>query len=156
MAELNSHLDVTAIFCDIDDFCEKFEHLWQEVPQLPSFSGERRSCSRMRLSEVMTIVIAFHGSGYRTFKDFYTLLVLPAWRKAFPNLVSYNRFVELMPWCLMLLCCYLFTRTGEVTGISFIDSTPIEVCHPKRAHSSQGVSRSSALGQELSGLVLRL
>ncbi len=40
-----------------------------------------------------------------------------------------------MPWCLMLLCCYLYTRTGEVIGISFIDSTSIEVCHPKRAHS---------------------
>jgi hypothetical protein len=30
----------------------------------------------------------------------------------------------------MLLCCYLYTRTGEITGIAFIDSTPIEVCHP--------------------------
>ncbi|WP_256973214.1 IS982 family transposase [Nostoc sp. T09] len=43
--------------------------------------------------------------------------------------------MELMPWCLMLLCCFLHTRTGEVTGISFIDSTPIEVCHRCRAHA---------------------
>lgn len=40
----------------------------------------------------MTIVIAFHGSGAKTFKDFYTLTVLPHWGKAFPNLVSYSRF----------------------------------------------------------------
>jgi hypothetical protein len=89
----------------------------------------------MHLSEVITIVIAFHGSGYRTFKEFYTLQVIPGWGKAFPNLVSYTRFVELMPWCLMLLCCFLQTRTGEITGISFIDSTPIEVCHPCRARA---------------------
>lgn len=89
----------------------------------------------MHLSEVMTIAIAFHGSGYRTFKEFYTLQVLPGWRKAFPNLVSYTRFVELMPWSLMLLCCFLHTRRGKVTGISFIDSTPIEVCHPNRSKS---------------------
>lgn len=82
----------------------------------------------------MTIVIAFHGSGARTFKDFYTLQVLAYWGKAFPNLVSYNRFVELMPWSLMLLCCYLHTRVAEATGFSFIDSTPIAVCHPARAH----------------------
>ena len=50
----------------------------------------------MSLSEIMTIVIAFHGSGFRTFKEFYTLQVLPHWKKAFPNLVSYNRFIELM------------------------------------------------------------
>jgi hypothetical protein len=83
----------------------------------------------------MTIVIGFHGSGYRTFKDFYTLQVLPHWKKAFPNLISYNRFVEVMPWSLMALCCYLHTRRGDVTGISFIDSTPITVCHKCRATS---------------------
>jgi hypothetical protein len=43
----------------------------------------------------MTIVIAFHGSGYRTFKDFYQQKVLADWRDAFPNLVSYGRFVDL-------------------------------------------------------------
>ena len=43
--------------------------------------------SRLSLSEVMTIVIAFHGSGYRTFKEFYTLQVLPHWKRAFPQLV---------------------------------------------------------------------
>ena len=32
--------------------------------------------------EVMTIVIAFHGSGFRTFKEFYTLQILPHWKKA--------------------------------------------------------------------------
>jgi IS5 family transposase len=128
-------LDITQIFCDVDDFCQHFEQHWQQQPQLSSMPGERRSQSRMRLSEVMTIAIAFHGSGFRTFKEFYTLCVLPHWHKAFPTLVSYSRFVELMPWSLMLLCCFLQTRRGEVTGIAFIDSTPIEVCHPCRAHA---------------------
>jgi hypothetical protein len=135
--DIVSHLDLTEIFCDVDDFCQRFEQFRQQVPQLPSMLGEQRSRSRMHLSEVMTIVIAFHGSGAKTFKDFYTLTVLPHWRQAFPRLVSYNRFVELMPWCLMLLCCFLHTRKGEMTGIQFIDSTPIEVCHPCRAHAHQ-------------------
>ena len=84
----------------------------------PQCKREKRCRSRMSLSEVMTIVIAFHGSGFRRFKEFYTLQVLPHWKKAFPNLVSYNRFVELMPWSLMLLCCFLNTCKGEITGIS--------------------------------------
>ncbi len=98
MSTILSRLDVTQIFCDVDDFCSSWERMWEQVPQLPSMTGERRSTSRMHLSEVMTIAIAFHGSGYRTFKEFYTLHVLPGWRNAFPNLVSYTRFVELMPW----------------------------------------------------------
>ena len=133
--EFNIGVDLTTIFCDCDDFYQFFEKLWTKHPQLTSICGEKICRSRMTLSEIMTIVIAFHLSKYRTFKDFYTKLVLPCWRKAFPNLVSYNRFVELMPWSLMLLCCFLYTRRGEVTGISFIDSTPLEVCHPCRSKS---------------------
>ncbi len=135
MDTIVSRLDVTEIFCHVDDFCQVFEAHWQRQLHLPSMPGERRSGSRMSMSEVMTIMIAYHGSGFRTFKAFYTLNVLPHWQKAFPNLVSYTRFVELMPWCLMLLCCFLHTRKGEVTGIAFVDSTPIEVCHPCRAHA---------------------
>jgi hypothetical protein len=82
----------------------------RSIPQLTAVTGERRCSSRMSLSEVMTIAIAFHGSGYKTFKEFYTLQVQPHWNQAFPSLVSYNRFVELMPWCMMLLCCFLQTR----------------------------------------------
>lgn len=135
MFTIVSRLDLTQIFCDVDDFCSSWERIWQQAPQLPSMTGERRSKSRMHLSEVITIVFAFHGSGYRTFKEFYTLHVVPGWRSAFPNLVSYTRFVELMPSCLMLLCCFLQICTGEITGISFIDSTPIEVYHRCRAHA---------------------
>ena len=133
--ELNSRLDLTEIFCDVDDFYHSFEQYCRSIPQLTAIAGEKRCRSRMSLSEVMTIVIAFHGSGYRTFKEFYTLQVKPHWYKAFPKLVSYNRFVELMPWSMMLLCCFLQTRKGKITGISFIDSTPIEVCCPCRSYS---------------------
>lgn len=118
MCTIVSRLDVTQIFCDVDDFCSTWEQWWQQVPQLPSIIGERRSKSRMHLSEVMTIVIAFHGSGYRTFKEFYTLQVLPGWGKAFPNLVSYTRFVELMPYRIERLCC----RQGEELADSLIDN----------------------------------
>ena len=86
-----SRLDITQIFCDLDDFYLQWSQLWQEQKQLPSMPHEKRCRSRMSLREVMTIVITFHGSGFRTFKEFYTLQVLPHWQKAFPNLVSYMR-----------------------------------------------------------------
>jgi hypothetical protein len=151
MEPIVSRLDVTAIFCDVDDFCQQFEQAWAEQPQFPSMSGEKRSGSRLRLSEVMTIVIAFHGSGAKTFKDFYTLTVLLYWRKAFSNLVSYTRFVELMPWCLMLLCCFLNTCKGKVTGIAFVDSTPIEVCHSARAHAHRVFQHQVGWGKSSTG-----
>ena len=119
----------------VDDFIQQWQQHWSNQRQLPSMPGEKRSKSRMSLSEIMTIVIAFHGSGFRTFKDFYTRFIMVYGRQAFPQLVSDNRFVELMPRALMMLCCFLNTRKGEITGISFVDSTPLEVCCTPRAHS---------------------
>jgi Transposase DDE domain len=129
-----ARLNLTEIFCDIDDFYQCLERVGGAVAQLP-YDGEAKPYrSQLRISEVTTLVIAFHGSGFRTFKAFYTLQVLPYWHKAFPELVSYNRFIELMPWSLMGLMCFLNTCVGEMTGISFVDSTSLEVCHPKRVH----------------------
>ena len=130
-----SHLDMTEVFCDLDDFCQVFEPLLAQM-LLPEVVGQSRPKTRLTLSEIMTILIGFHGSRYRTFKDFYRLQVMPYWSKAMPNLVSYNRFVELMSSALLALCCYFeYCCKGEVTGTSFIDSTALKVCHKNRANS---------------------
>lgn len=137
MTTIISRLDLTEIFCDVDDFYLEFQKGQEKLPKLASSTHERLFTSRLCVSEVMTIVIAFHGSGYRTFKEFYLKQVLTYWKQEFPHLVSYNRFVELMPWSLMLLACFLGTCRGTKTGIAFIDSTPIAVCHPCRARSNK-------------------
>ena len=80
----------------------------------------------------MTLLIYFHQMRYRDFKTFYTQFVQVYLRAEFPTLVSYNRFVELMPRVLVPLCAYLRHCYGNCTGISFIDSTPIAVCHNRR------------------------
>ena len=129
-------LDLTTLFCDIDDFWNEYEcYCERHVKRLPYVGKAKRYRSKLSLSEVMTIVVAFHSSGYRTFKDFYIRQVLADWQDDFPNLVSYNRFVELMPWSLFGLVHFLKTRLGRMSGVSFVDSTPLEVCHPKRAHA---------------------
>ena len=53
-----SRLDITAIFCDVDDFYIQWSKLWQQQKQLPSMPNEKLCQSRLSLSEVMTIVIA--------------------------------------------------------------------------------------------------
>ena len=40
--------------------------------------------------------------------------------------------MELIPAALYPLCLYLRSRLGQNTGISFIDSTPLPVCHNRR------------------------
>ena len=83
--DIVSRLDITQIFCDVDDFCQQWQQHCSTQKQLPSTLKQKNSKSRMSLSEIMTIVIAFHGSGFRTFKDFYTRYIMIYGRKAFPG-----------------------------------------------------------------------
>ena len=56
--------------------------------------------TRMSLSEIMTILIIYHLSGYNHFKLYYTKHIIVHQRKDYPDIVSYNRFVEIMKFAL--------------------------------------------------------
>jgi hypothetical protein len=127
-------MDILPVFCDIDDFCQLFEPLWKRR-LLSSGARQRDRSARLCLSEVMTIITLFHASSYRHFKAYYTEHVMKHYAGDFPGLVSYQRFVELMPSALVPLCGYLQSRKGQCSGISFVDSTSLKVCHNRRIHS---------------------
>src|SRR5215475_7081390 len=119
------------MFCDIDDFCKWFEPLYLQR-LLQSSQHQRVRQGHLTLSEIMTIIVYFHSSHYRDFKYYYTEYVATHLRPYFPALVSYSRFVELMPRALVPWCGYLHTRKGRCTGVTFVDSTPLAVCHNRR------------------------
>ena len=126
--------EILPLFSSIDDFCQSFEPTFKSN-HLRTGSPHRHRQSSLALSEVMTIIVWFQLSAYRTFKDFYLKEVSRNLRDEFPKLVSYTRFVELMPSALVPLCSYLQSRKGQTSGIAFIDSLPIAVCHNRRIHS---------------------
>ena len=126
-------MHIVSLFCEIDDFFlalmkhQAEYHLQQAEP--PETRGRPRG---LHPSEIMTILISFHQSSYRTFKDYYQRHVCVYLRWAFPSLVSYTRFVELKKEVLECLSLYLSTRLGSCDGISFIDSTKLPVCDNRR------------------------
>ncbi len=126
-------MSLLEMFCAVDDFCGRLEPAWQRQ-QLARGPRQRQRTRQLCLSEIMTIVIAFHCSGYRNFKTYYREQVCRYWRAEFPGLVSYTRFVEFMPSTLLPLCAYLRACLGPCTGISFLDSTPLAVCDNHRIH----------------------
>jgi len=139
-------MDTVAIFCMIDDFCRWFEPWWEQR-LLELAPKRRRRRAALCLSEVMTIVVGFHLSGYRTFKHYYLGEVRKHQRHYFPTLVSYNRFVELLPGTLAPLCCFLVSRFGRCSGISFIDSTKKSRCHNRRIWSHKVMAQFAARGK---------
>lgn len=137
-------MDIIKLFCEIDDFCQRIEP-WLNAQLLPT--RQRTRASQMHLSEVMTILVWFHIVGYRNFKQFYQHEVSKHLRLEFPHLVSDNRFVELQRAALLPLCIYLKQRYGDCTGISFIDSTPLAVCHNRRIHSHRVFAEAASRGK---------
>jgi hypothetical protein len=124
-------VSILDLFCSVDAFWQWFEPRW-ERELLASGQRQRRRATRLPPAEILTILILFQQSGYRTFKGFYTQHVQVHLRQEFPTLLSYTRFVDLMPRFLVPLAIYLHTQLGECTGVSFIDSTSLAVCHPAR------------------------
>ena len=125
---------ILSIFCAFDDFFKDFD-LFMLQNSISDGKPRRRRKGLMSVPEVMTITVLFHMSGYRCFKDFYLKYVRMHLRHHFPVLVSYNRMVELQSRAAMPLALFLkMYRMGKCTGVSFIDSTPIAVCHNRRIH----------------------
>jgi hypothetical protein len=125
---------ILAIFCDVDDFCKAFEEYCAKF-FLTDNSKKTQKCM-MSASEIMTIVIYFHLSGYRTFKWYYNKHICVHLKSEFPQRLSYNRFVEVMQSIIAPLTLYLIKyHVGKCSGISFLDSTTIDVCNNRRIHS---------------------
>ena len=122
---------IVEIFCEMDEFCKVYENYCQK--NLLVDKSQITPKSGISLSEIMTILVCFHLSNHRTFKWFYLGLVQLCWKKHFPKLPSYNRFVELMRVAIVPLTLYMVSKcSGNCTGISFVDSTTLDVCHTRR------------------------
>jgi len=119
-----------------------FKSLW-----LPDSSKKRNRLCRLSDSEIMTIIIHFHQPHYRNFKGYYTEYVSCYLPEEFPQLVSYNRLVELMPHVLVPLCAYLNTRKGRIMGIAYIGSAKLSVCHHLRIPRHQVFAEQAARGK---------
>jgi len=143
---------ITRIYCDVDDFCKALEG-YCKTHLLPNCKAPKWfPASRLTLSEVMTIILLFHLSGYRCFKWYYQRCVCVHMREYFPATVSYNRFVELMGCALLPLLVYTQGfRRGRPDGVSFIDSTILKVCHNRRIYSHKVFKMYAARGKSSTG-----
>ncbi|WP_339379096.1 transposase [Candidatus Enterovibrio escicola] len=90
---------------------------------------QRNKLYRLLVSEVMTIGISIHQSGYLDFKTYYIDFVFCYFTTEFSELVSYMKMLRLMQGVLVSLFYYLTHRQARPIGIAFVDSSKLQVCH---------------------------
>lgn len=143
-----------ALFCSVDDFCQGFEPEWKQIlleQHTPKGRWWTTRESKLSMSEVLTITIFFHSSGYRTFKHYYLYLVMPFLKPFFPHIVSYSQFVKLMSQLIIPLFVLQKSLSGRTEGIAFIDSTVLSVCHICRASSHRVFKNIAKKGKSTTG-----
>lgn len=127
-------MSLLELFVSVGDFCQIFLPVWEKI-LFADGSKKRRRARQLSSSEIMTIIIYFHQSQHRNFNAYYTEHVCRHVREEFPNLVGCKRFVILMPSAFGPLSAYLKSLYGNCSGISFVDSTALEVCGNHRIHN---------------------
>jgi hypothetical protein len=125
-------VDITALYCCLDDFCKVFEE-WEQHRLIPS-ETKRQRAGKLSLSEMLLIMVLFHLAPFKHFKAFYRYGVGQQYRACCADLPHYDRFVSLMPRLFAPLMILLHGMSGEPTGLYFADSTKLAVCHNRRIH----------------------
>lgn len=139
---------ITEIFYLTDEFCNEF----QKSIQGHLLGNPPKRKPRMSQSEVITILIIFHGMQFKNLKHFYINYVQKYLLDLFPKTVSYNRFVELAQQVNLPMTLFLKMQClGECTGITYADSTSIRVCKNKRIKRNKVFKDLAQVGKSTMG-----
>lgn len=126
---------ITEIFCATDEFCKVFD---VEFSKRRLGKAKRNRKATLSDAEIMTILIMYQFGSFRNFKHFYLMYICKNMRNNFPDVVSYNRFVELQNRVFFKMFYFFrIVARGRCTGISYADSTMIPVCHNVRRYANK-------------------
>ena len=139
---------ITTLYSLIDDFC-KIYHEFEKQKLLPSNKTRDRQ-GKITLSELMTIVLFFYFSSYKDFKNYYLSYFSGERQKLF-NLPSYSRIITLWPRLIIPLSILIHYLKGEHTGIYYVDSSKLQICHNKRTNSNKVFHKKASIGKSSYG-----
>ena len=120
----------TTIFTLVDDFCKIYEDMQKYYCVEDKKKRHRKTL--LSLSEMMSIVIFYHFSGYKYFKLYYENEICGRLKHLFPKRPCYDRFIALMPRLFVPMTLMLHLMQGKKAGEYYVDSTHFSVCKNKR------------------------
>ena len=143
---------LTEIFIHCDDFVQALDlymegHFLEEA----SYQGPKKG-RMMSRSEMMSIVIFYHYSGFRCFKWYYNNVIKIMLKSYFPKSYSYNRFVYLMSELTNIFPLFISVfGLSRTTEANYIDSKKIVVCHNRRIKSNKVFKNIAKRGKSSTG-----
>lgn len=117
-------LDFTEIFCYVDDFLKELDAKTNSITNKNNKPGCKSRLNRRRDHNNYNRLLA--GS-YDCFKNYYLQQIWVYHQHDF-QIVSYCQFIKLIGPYLPLLVLMLNSIFDQCDGVSFVDSSSIEVC----------------------------
>jgi hypothetical protein len=138
------------LFIALDDFCLAL-YDWQSKQAAKPKAATNKPV--MSDSELLTVLVFYHFSGYKCFEYYYHELLEKELYSYFPLQVSYERFVALIPRVLPGLYVFLKWRTllSQRTGSYFIDSKKLPVCDTHRINQNKVFCQVATRGKSSTG-----
>src|SRR3954452_23531032 len=140
---------IVEVFCEVDDFCQAFLPQWEASLLGTGGTSPRGPQPGLSPSEIITLLLVLHSSGFKHLKSFYHGVAEPLLRGYFPGMPCYEHFVALQKSAFVPLVVFLLSHLGTRTGLYYIDSTALAT-----PIASTGIRRPGPTWQD--GLVLRL
>ena len=116
---------IVEVFCEVDDFCKAFLPQWEAFLIGPGGPAPRGPQPGLSTSEIITLLLVLHSSGFKHLKSFYHGFAEPLLRGYFPGMPCYEHFVALQKSVFVPLVFFLHSHLGTRTGLYYIDSTAL-------------------------------
>ena len=131
------------LFIEVDDLRKAFIE-YQKLTG--KYIVKKKLPTQLNGSEVCSILVAYNYSGYKCFEYYYRELILKRYSDYFPDAPCYESFLNYIPKATDLIYLWLLysVATSKRTGLYFIDSKKLQVCHLRREKSNKvfkGVAR---------------
>src|ERR687898_3050362 len=118
---------IVEVFCEVDDFCQAFLPQWEASLLGPGGPPPRGPEPGLSPSEIITLLLVLHSSGFKHLKSFYNGFAEPLLRGYFPGMPCYEHFVALQKSAFVPLVFFLVSHLGTRTGLYYIDSTALAI-----------------------------
>ena len=138
------------IFIEVDDLQKAFIAYRKKIG---NYNESRRMSTQLTGSEVCTILVTYNYSGYKCFEYYYRQFILKSYRDYFPDAPCYETFLSYIPKAADLIYLWLLYTVGQSkrTGMYFIDSKKLQVCHLRREKSNKVFEAIARKGKTSTG-----
>ena len=109
------------LFIEVDDLHKAFIE-YQKLTG--KYIEKKKLQTQLNGSEVCSILVAYHYSGYKCFEYYYREIILSRYSDYFPEAPCYESFLNYIPKAADLIYLWLLycVATSKRTGLYFIDS----------------------------------